>query len=128
MVEYLPSIHRGPGFRVGWRKNLLFWYMANTLFFCFVLFCGTGVWTQGLHLEPFHWPLFVLGIFKIESHYLLRLALNLILLIPASWVPGITGMSHWCLAIWLILCMIFFLSIWAKWPEHCMYIWIKDTF
>jgi hypothetical protein len=39
------------------------------LFFGFILwfffFGGSGVWTQGLHLEPFHKPFFVLSVFEI---------------------------------------------------------------
>jgi hypothetical protein len=27
----------------------------------FVLFCGTGVWTPGLDLEPLHQPFFVMA-------------------------------------------------------------------
>jgi hypothetical protein len=41
--------------------------------FLFALFFwggGTGAWTQGLHLEPFHQPFFVLGFLKIGSHKL----------------------------------------------------------
>jgi hypothetical protein len=30
-------------------------------------FCGTRVWTQGLHLEPLHQPYFCEGIFEIGS-------------------------------------------------------------
>jgi hypothetical protein len=30
-----------------------------------VIFCSAGVWTQRLHLEPFHLPFFVKGFFKI---------------------------------------------------------------
>jgi hypothetical protein len=56
----------------------------------------TGAQTQGLHREPLYNP-FVLGIFKIESHGTvcpgwLRTGM---LLISASWVARITGMSHW---------------------------------
>jgi hypothetical protein len=35
-----------------------------------VLFCGIGVRTQGLHLEPLHQPFFVMSAFKIGSHKL----------------------------------------------------------
>jgi hypothetical protein len=38
--------------------------------FLFLFFCGTGVWTQGLHLEPLHQPFFVMGFFKIGSRKL----------------------------------------------------------
>jgi hypothetical protein len=43
-------------------------------------FCGTGAWTQGLHLEPLHQPFFVMvNSFFWESlvNYLPRLASNL---------------------------------------------------
>jgi hypothetical protein len=41
----------------------------------FVLFfCGTGAWTQGLHLEPRHQPFFVMEFFKIGSRELFALA------------------------------------------------------
>jgi hypothetical protein len=33
----------------------------------FFFFCGTGIWTQGLYLEPFHQPFFMMGFFKIGS-------------------------------------------------------------
>jgi hypothetical protein len=36
-------------------------------FFFSFFFCGTGVWTQGLYLEPLHQPFFVLDLFKIGS-------------------------------------------------------------
>jgi hypothetical protein len=40
------------------------------------------------------------GVFKIQSqNHLPRLASNQILLISASWVAGITGVSHWCVAL-----------------------------
>jgi hypothetical protein len=41
--------------------------------------------------------LFSLVIFEIESHFLSTLA---ILLISASWISRIIGMSHWLLALW----------------------------
>jgi hypothetical protein len=41
---------------------------------CFFFFCGTRAWTQGLHLEPLHQPLFMLGIFEIGPHKLFALA------------------------------------------------------
>jgi hypothetical protein len=39
-------------------------------FFFSFFFCGTGVWTQGLYLEPLHQPCFVKESFKIASHEL----------------------------------------------------------
>jgi hypothetical protein len=34
------------------------------------LFCDTGVWTQGQHLEPLHQPLFLKGFFELGSRKL----------------------------------------------------------
>jgi hypothetical protein len=65
--------------------------------------CFLCVWYQSLNSGPIPWAtppaLFVLGIFEIGSHEFicpvwLRTA---ILLISASWVARITGVSHWCL-------------------------------
>jgi hypothetical protein len=39
-------------------------------FTCVLFFCGTGIWTQGLHLEPLHHPYFCEGFFKIGSREL----------------------------------------------------------
>jgi hypothetical protein len=65
--------------------------------FFFFLFCSTGVWTQGLHLEPLHQPFFVKRFFEIGSCELfiyLGWLQTAILLISASWVARITGVSH----------------------------------
>jgi hypothetical protein len=43
-------------------------YLLVICFFFF--FCGTGVWTQGLHLEPLHQPFFVMVVLEIGSHKL----------------------------------------------------------
>jgi hypothetical protein len=66
------------------------------IWFSFFLLCGTGVWTQGLHLEPLHHPFSVKGFFEKGSHELFHrdwLSTS-ILLISDSWVARITGMSH----------------------------------
>jgi hypothetical protein len=67
-------------------------------------FCNTGAWTQGLHLELLHQP------------FWLR---TMILLISASWVARITGMSHQHLLNNLFLFYNFNVStciyIWSKW-------------
>jgi hypothetical protein len=52
-------------------------------------FCSTGVWTWGLHLEPLHQPFFMMGFFEIESWFQAT-----ILLMSASWVARIIGISH----------------------------------
>jgi hypothetical protein len=68
---------------------------------CFFLFCATGVWTQGLHLEPLHQPFFMMGFFQDRvSWTICSIWLwTIILLISASWVVRITGMSHQYLAL-----------------------------
>jgi hypothetical protein len=40
-------------------------FSLSFLFFKF--FCGSGVSTHSLHLESFHQPFFVMGIFEIGS-------------------------------------------------------------
>jgi hypothetical protein len=63
------------------------------------LFCGTGIWTQGLHLEPLHQTISVVGFFwdgGVSWTICLGWFQTSILLISASWVAGITGMRHWC--------------------------------
>jgi hypothetical protein len=59
-------------------------------------FCGTGVWTQSLHLESLYQPIFVLGIFEIGSHKLFAWVhfQTKILLISAYWVARITGANY----------------------------------
>jgi hypothetical protein len=71
---------------------LEFWY----IYIYFFIFCSTGIWTQGLHLEPPHQPFFVMGFFEIGSCELFAWGWlwTVILLISASWVAGITGVSH----------------------------------
>jgi hypothetical protein len=62
----------------------------------FVVVFSTVVWTQGLHLEPFHQPFFVLNIFEIGSGKLSSQGWpwTAILLISASRVARITGPWH----------------------------------
>jgi hypothetical protein len=73
------------------------------VFFSFVLCWG---WTQGLQLEPLHsassflWWDFWDGVLRtIWPGWLW----TTILLISASWVAGITGVSHWFLAKYIVL-------------------------
>jgi hypothetical protein len=68
----------------------------DTLKNIIIFSCGTGSCTQGLHLEPFHQPFFVMSVFKIGSRELFAQLQTSILLISASWVARITGMSHQC--------------------------------
>jgi hypothetical protein len=73
-------------------------------FHVFVLvpfFCDTGVWTQGLHLEPLQQSFFVKRFFETGSHKLFARGWlqTMILLISASWEARITDVSHWCLAV-----------------------------
>jgi hypothetical protein len=76
---------------------LLFYFLSFFRSFFLSFFCGTGAWTQGLHLELLHQPYFCEGVFKIVSHETICLGwfLTTILLISATWVAMITGVSHW---------------------------------
>jgi hypothetical protein len=62
----------------------------------FFFFCGTGVWTQDLHLEPLHQPYFHEVLFwdRVSQTICQGWHQTEILLISASWVTRITGMSH----------------------------------
>jgi hypothetical protein len=66
------------------------------LFVC--LFCGSGAWTQGLHLRPLHQPIFVMGFFQDRVSWTVCPGWlgTAIFLISASWVARIIGVSHWC--------------------------------
>jgi hypothetical protein len=72
-----------------WQKMNL-----NLIFF---FFCSTGVWTQGLHLEPLHQPFFVMRFFwhRVSQTICPCWFQTMILLISVSWVARITGVSHW---------------------------------
>jgi hypothetical protein len=67
----------------------------------FFFFCGTGAWTQGLHLEPLHQPYFCEGFLwdKVLQTICLGWLWTAILLISASRVARITDMSHRWLAV-----------------------------
>jgi hypothetical protein len=71
-----------------------------TFFFFLFFFCGTGVWTQGLHLEPLHQPFlwFVLFCLFFQDRVFWTICPGwlpaAILLISASSVARITGMSY----------------------------------
>jgi hypothetical protein len=70
------------------------WYFSHHVFlfsFFFLFFYSTGVWTQGLHLEPLYQLFFCDGFFLrlgLEN-YLPGLAWTLILQISAFWVARI---------------------------------------
>jgi hypothetical protein len=59
-------------------------------------FCGTDVWTQGLHLEPLCQSFFVLSFFRDRVLWTLcpGWLRTMIVLISASWVARITEVSH----------------------------------
>jgi hypothetical protein len=87
-------------------NSLLVFQVFLSLFF---FFCGTGVWTQGFALANRHsiaWAIpsvyFVLVILETESvNYLPGgWPWTTILLISASQVVRITGISHQCLTSW----------------------------
>jgi hypothetical protein len=58
------------------------------LFFFFFFTCGTGVWTQQLHLEPLEQTFFVMGIFQDRVSWSTwpDWLWSAVLLISASWV------------------------------------------
>jgi hypothetical protein len=60
--------------------------------------CGTGVWTQGLHLEPLHQPFFVMGFVQDRVVWTICLGWpqTMILLSFVSWVARLTGVSPQC--------------------------------
>jgi hypothetical protein len=56
---------------------------------------STGLWPQDHHLESIQKPFFVMGFFQVSSSQTIFLGwIPLILLISASWVARITGISH----------------------------------
>jgi hypothetical protein len=63
----------------------------------FFFFFSTRVWTQGVHLEPLHQPYFCDGFFrdKVSCIIFWDWLQTTVLLIFASLVARITGMSHW---------------------------------
>jgi hypothetical protein len=67
--------------------------------------------SQGLHLEPLHQPYFFEGFFEIGAHWTICSGWlwTMILLISASWVARITGLSHWHLAGYTFLCAFYLL-------------------
>jgi hypothetical protein len=79
--------------------------LVSFLLFFFFFFCSTGAWTQGLHLEPLHQPYACKGFFMIGFLELFCLGWlwTMILLISASWVARITGVSHQLQALELTL-------------------------
>jgi hypothetical protein len=66
----------------------------SSVFVFFVCFCG--IWTQGLHFESFHPPFFCDGFFWIRVSWAICSGWlrTTTLLISASWVAWITGVSH----------------------------------
>jgi hypothetical protein len=99
------------------RPNIYFYYINY-------LFCGTGAWTQDLHLEPLHQSFFCDGFFQDRVSWTICLGWfpTMISLISASWEARITGMSHWCqhtcIGAWLIfiffyLIFIFLSTLWT---------------
>jgi hypothetical protein len=70
------------------------WPSFHAILFSF--FCSTGVWTQDPHLELLHQPFFVMDLFEIGSRKLFAQGWfwTMILLISASWVAMIPGVSH----------------------------------
>jgi hypothetical protein len=95
---------------------------SNCVYVCVcvcVCVCGSGVWTQGLHLEPLHQPCFYDGFFqdRVSRTICLDWHRTMIFLISASRVARIISMSHWCPAKFLFLYWHFknHLSSWVYW-------------
>jgi hypothetical protein len=107
-VQFLPKCSRVMCALLPWLGKTCFAVLVLSLFlarslslgFFFFLFCGTRVWTQSLHLEPLHQPYFCDEFFRdrISRTICLGWLWTVILLISASWVARITGVSHRCLA------------------------------
>jgi hypothetical protein len=89
-----------------------FFHILRNIYCClfFWSLCNTGVWIQGLHLEPLHH-------FLCDGFFWDRAVITIclgwlritILLISVSWVGRIAGVSHWLLA------HCFFLMITTSW-------------
>jgi hypothetical protein len=82
------------GNHAGYLEVKFFLSLFNKIFFFF--FCGTGAWSQEIHLKPLHQPYFCEGFFKTASCRTICLDClwAMILLISASWVARITGIRH----------------------------------
>jgi hypothetical protein len=61
-----------------------------------IIIGGTGVWTYGLHLEPLYQSYICAGYFqdRVSKTICLGWPRTMILLISASWVAKMTGVSH----------------------------------
>jgi hypothetical protein len=102
------SNSRGPG--SPWFLCLLLPHDLLLLytFLLFFFFCGSEIWTQGLHFEPLHQPFFcacVMGFSRYSlMNYLPRLASNHILLGSSDYrheplAPG-SFLPFWCYTPW----------------------------
>jgi hypothetical protein len=70
------------------------WAAENMMCLQYFFSCDTGVWTQSLHLELLRQPFFVKGFWDRTSGTIcLGWLWTSILLISASWVAGITGVT-----------------------------------
>jgi hypothetical protein len=90
-----------------WPKH--FNFLIFTFFVFYFIFGDTGAWIQGLHFETLHQPFFCERLFweRISRTICLGWLQPMILLISASGVAGITGVSHWCLAwAWSFKCVV----------------------
>jgi hypothetical protein len=87
-----------PGWHLGYKDHISQSPWVQSFFFSFFFFCGRGAWTQGLHFEPLHQPLFCDGCFpdRVSQAICLGWLWTAILLLSASWVARITGVSHQC--------------------------------
>jgi hypothetical protein len=105
---------------------------SSRTFFSFLVVLGFEL--RASHL-PDRWsitwatPLALFCVVYFQDRILLTISLGWlwtsILLISASWVARITGVSHWCLAVWHFMCHVFgpqlTLGNWnsGKWNHRC---------
>jgi hypothetical protein len=77
-------------------KTRTTWAWRSSFFFFFFL-SSTGVWTQDLHLEPLHQPFYCDFFFfwdRISQTICPGWLWTTVLLISASWIATITGVSQ----------------------------------
>jgi hypothetical protein len=102
--------------------SLLCCFFRSLTFGFFFFFGSTGLWTQGLHLEPLHLVIFIFFLVRVWWTIWLGWLPSAILLISASWVAGITGVSRWCLFD-LLFFLLSFLSF-CHWSPEDLTVWI----
>jgi hypothetical protein len=79
--------------KLGWMG--IRYQISFSVIMVFICFWGTGAWTQGLHLESLQQRFFVMAFFwdRVSRTICPGWLWTRILLISASWVARITGMT-----------------------------------